>query len=83
LPPGSEAAAPAGLFGDVAPPPPRTEPPAGPRPLADRLRPRTLAELLAKRAALYDKDHEEHYSIATLLFPELKVTISMACWAWP
>ncbi|GGC54961.1 ATPase AAA [Siccirubricoccus deserti] len=48
LPPGG-GATPADLFGDAAPPPPpRAEPPAGPRPLADRLRPQTLEAVVGQ-----------------------------------
>jgi putative ATPase len=39
---------PADLFGDSAPPPPRAEAPAGPRPLADRLRPAELEEVVGQ-----------------------------------
>jgi putative ATPase len=47
-PPGGEAALPADLFGDTAPPPPRAAPLAGPRPLADRLRPQTLEAVVGQ-----------------------------------
>ncbi|MBL6456534.1 replication-associated recombination protein A [Belnapia sp. T6] len=39
---------PADLFGEAAPPPPAAEQPAGPRPLADRLRPRVLEEVVGQ-----------------------------------
>jgi putative ATPase len=39
---------PADLFGESAPPPPRAEAPAGPRPLADRLRPAELEEVVGQ-----------------------------------
>jgi putative ATPase len=48
-PPDDPTSAPAGdLFGDSAPPPPRTEAPTGPRPLADRLRPAELEEVVGQ-----------------------------------
>ncbi|SDB55730.1 replication-associated recombination protein A [Belnapia rosea] len=39
---------PADLFGEAAPPPPRAEAPTGPRPLADRLRPAELEEVVGQ-----------------------------------
>ncbi|WP_043337631.1 replication-associated recombination protein A [Belnapia moabensis] len=39
---------PSDLFGESAPPPPRAEMPAGPRPLADRLRPAELEEVVGQ-----------------------------------
>ena len=36
------------------------------------LTPQTLAELLAKRAALYDKDREEHYNLISALHKSLR-----------
>ncbi len=39
---------PVDLFGEAAPPPPRAEAPTGPRPLADRLRPAELEEVVGQ-----------------------------------